>query len=69
MFKRSGIAEERPPMIQVTPSMAISPRTNEEKLTHLIKQTGMEKEIAKEFLESNYWHLEKGWFAEDVFFA
>ena len=53
--------EEKPPVIQISsPSVPISPRTNDEKVASLIKQTGIEKEIAREFLESNGWNLNEG---------
>ena len=53
--------EEKPPIIQISSaSVPISPRTNDEKVASLIKQTGIEKEIAREFLESNAWNLNEG---------
>ena len=53
--------EEKPPVIQISSaSVPISPRTNDEKVASLIKQTGIEKEIAREFLESNGWNLNEG---------
>ena len=54
--------EEKAPSIQITPSpsIAISPQTNEEKVVYLVRQTGIEKEIAREFLESNGWNLQEG---------
>eukprot|EP00111_Clytia_hemisphaerica_P001341 TCONS_00003814-protein len=53
--------EEKAPNIQITPSesIPISPQTNEEKVVYLVRQTGIEKEIAREFLESNGWNLQE----------
>ena len=59
MSKPQG--EEKPPAIQISSaSVPISPRSNDEKVASLIKQTGIEKDMAREFLESNGWNLNEG---------
>lgn len=63
--------EEKPPNIQITsPTVPISPKTNEEKVNVLIKQTGIEKAMAREFLESNAWNLKEGkmFFSSNIHF-
>lgn len=58
MSRFDGFRDEKPPTVRtLSPNASILPKTNSEKLMYLIKRTGMEQEIAREFLDSNGWNV------------